>query len=218
MLGLALCGIGVELLQALLKSLQGELAEIVPDRQAFRCRVMWQLRAAQVKREMATTGNFCRVGQSRGDVGEQLLHLLGAVEILLVREAAHPALVAQNFAFGDANACLVGFKAVGCQKLHGVRGHHGQLHALRQHHGGSNVRLVVAAARTLKLNVEPVGEGGGALQRHIMRLRQVGPQKGGPQRTCLRARKHDQAVAQFLQPGPLQCGLLLVANGQPAAG
>ncbi len=115
--------------QALLEAFEGNLAEILLDTQATRDGEVGQLRLAQHQRQVAAPCDFQRVGQRRGHVGKQRLHLRCALEILLARELAHAAGVTQDLALGDAHAGLVRLVVILLRELHRVGGNHRQLQA-----------------------------------------------------------------------------------------
>ena len=159
-----------------------------------------QLRLAQHQREVAAAGNLHRVGKGRRHIGKQRLHLRCGLEILVARELAHTLLVAQNFAFGNADARLVGLVVISLRKLHRVRRHHGQLHARGQLHGSRHMGLVISPASALQLNVEAVRKQPGKLQRCFVRTRAVALHQRLAHRPGLRARERNQPLAQFCQP------------------
>ena len=112
----------------------------------------------------------------------------------------------------------MGFVVVRGGELHRVRGHHGQLQARGQLHGGGHVRLVVAAAGALQLQVEAVRKQLGQLERRIARLLRLPLQQRLPDRPRLRTRQQDQPVGQLGQPGPAHHRLRLDHALRPRAG
>ena len=87
--------------------------------------VVRELRLAKGKGEVAAAGDFYGVLQGGWNVGKECLHLCAAVEILLVRKVARAALVAEDFALGNAHAGFVCFKSVGIEILNGVGSYYG---------------------------------------------------------------------------------------------
>ena len=80
--------------------------------------------------------------------------------MLVGREALDTPRVGQRFAFGNADPRLVGIEVIGLQKLHRVRGHHGQLQPRGQRHGGAHMGFVRRQPGTLQFNVEAAREQG----------------------------------------------------------
>ena len=208
-LGSALRGVGVQVRQPLLQAVDGGLPEIGFHRVALRYREVRQSRLAQHQRQAAAPRDLHRVGQRRGQIGEQRLHLGRGLEVLLRREAAHTARIAQDFALGDAHPRLVRFVIVGGGELHRMRGHHGQSEPCRQLHGGGHVRLVIGATGALQLQVEAVGKPLGQSQRDLAGQLDIALQQRLPHRAGLRARQQDQALGQLFEPGPAHHGLAL---------
>ena len=220
-LGLALGVFGVEVAQALLQPLLRHVAEVVLGGQDLPVH-RWdgevgQLRFAQHQREVAALRNGQGVGQRTGHIGKQGRHFLCGLEVLFAGEAAHAALVGQNFAFGNAHPGLVGLVVVGQQELHRVRGHHRQAQARSQGYGGLYMALVVGAAGALQLQVETVREGGGDLQGGVGGAGFVAGQQRHTDRASSGTRQHDEPFVQFLQPLPAQGGLIAHHAMRPAA-
>ena len=152
-LSVAAGSIGVQMQQPRLQPRMRGMAKIGFGRQAFaidfRRRKLGQLGLAQHQGQVATPGNLNAVGQDRGHVGKQGLHLLGGFEILLPREAAQAARVAQYFALGNADPGLMRLKIVNLDELHRVSGHHRQGHARRQADRRRHMGFVIGAACSL---------------------------------------------------------------------
>ena len=179
--------------------------------------IVGQPRLAQFQHEVAALGDLQRVRDGRGQVGEQLLHRGLRLEILLARELAHAPLVAQDLAFGNANARLVRLVVVLARELHRVRGHHRQVQPRRQLHGGGDMRFVVVPSGALHLEVEAVRKDRRQLQRALRGAALVALQQRLPHRPGLRAGQRDQALAEFAQPFRPAHGLRLHDVARPAA-
>ena len=221
-LALALCRVGVQMDQALFQPLVRGVAEIGVGAQLFavdrRNRVFRQHGLAELEREAATPRNFQRVGQRAGKVGKQCRHLGAGFEVLLTREAPHPALVAQDLAVGDAHPCLMRLVVLCLSKLHRVRGHHRQLQACRQLHGGHHMGLVVNTPCPLQFDVEAVRKGLGQRQCHIVGTRGIALQQCRAERPGLGAGEQDQAFVQFAQPFKAAHAVRLAGVLRPGAG
>ena len=208
--------------QARLQPFERHMPEIVLDRHDHAVhggnREVWQLRFAQHQAQVTTLGDLERVGQGARHIGKQGAHLRGGLEILLACEAAHPALVGQDFAFRDAHPRFVGFVIVRPMELHRVRGHHRQTQTCGQGHGTCHLRLVFRAACALQLQIKTVRKNRAQLQRHIGRLVGVALHKGLTHRPGLRARQQNQAFRQLLQPSQFDHGHALEHVLGPGAG
>ena len=212
-LRLALVRLGVEMAHALLQSLERRVAEILFRRHALAIDLgrgkHRQLGLAQHQGQAAALGNLQRVGNGRGNVGKQCLHLGRALEILLARETAHPLGVAQNLAIGNTHTCLVRFKVVRLGELDGVRRHHRQHHAGGQLHRGNHMGLVIGAAGALHLQVKAVREHAGQLHGSLVGACGVALHQRLAHRTSLCTGQANESFVQFLEPGHLDHGLVL---------
>jgi len=220
LLAQALGRVGVELLQALLQALLRGVAEVVFGAQLLpvhgRDRERRQLRLAEAELQVAAARDFDCLRQRRGQVGKQGRHFGAGLEMLLAREAPGPPGVAQNLAFGDAHARLVGLKIVGRQKLHRVRGHQRQLQLAGQRHGGAQVAFVVGTAGALHLEVEALRKGAGQLLRQRGGGGLITGQQRLPHRPGGGAAEHDQALVVLAQPVPAQHGLVALHRAAPS--
>ena len=94
--------LGVEVQHALLQALVRGVAKVVLGRHAHTVhqgrRKVGQLRLAQHEGEVAALGDFFGVGNGRGQVGKQGLHLRCGLEVLLAGKAPHPLGVAEQIA------------------------------------------------------------------------------------------------------------------------
>ena len=215
---LALFLLGVQVRHAVFEALVRGVAKIIVRRHAHavhqRRRELRQLRLAQHQGQAAALGNLQRVGNGRGNVGKQRLHLFHRLEILLAGEAAHALGVAQDFAVGNADARLVRLKVIRLGELDRVRGDHRQLHAGGQLHGGHHLRLVLGAAGALQLQVKAMRKDAGHLQCHIVGTGGVALHQCLPDRPGLGAGECNQAFVQFFEPGQLDHGQLLATGGE----
>ena len=200
---LALRSIRIEPQHPLPQARVGGDAEVLVDRHAVRRGERGQPRLAQLQHQVAAACDFDRVGDGGRHVGEQRLHLGRRLEILLARKAPDPALVAEDLAFGDAHARFMRFVVIGPGELHRMGGDHRKVQPRGQLHRRRNVRLVVTPVGALQLQIEPVREERGQVQRDVGRARFVALHQRLADRASLRARQRDQAVRQLGQPfGP----------------
>ena len=168
------------------------LAQERRRRVAFRHRVVRQVVHAERQRQRAAPRDLDAVGQRLRQVGEQRLHLLRALQVLLGCVRLGPALVVERPALRDADARLVRRKIAAAQEAHVVGRHHRRAGGAREVHGAAQVRLVVGTAAAADLEVEPVAEY--FLQRFELGLRSV--EVAAEQRAAdaaVRAGQHDQA-------------------------
>jgi len=208
--------------EALFQPLVRDMAEIVLDGHDhpvdWRNREVGQLRLAQDQCQAAALGDLQRVGNRTGHIGKQGLHLGGRFEVLLTREAAHPARIGQDLTLRNADTGFMRFIVVCFQELDRVRGHHGQMQPGSQLHGSLHMGLIVGTARTLQLQIKTVRKDRGQLQRNFGSLAGIALHQRCTQRSCLRTRQQDQAFAQFLQPLQLDDRLCLDHILGPATG
>ncbi|MNN41931.1 hypothetical protein D3C81_1560790 [compost metagenome] len=194
------------------------LAEERVHRHAIGHREIRQLRLAQHQGQAAAARNFHAVLQGRRQVGEQRLHFGRGLEMLVTGKAPHPLGVAEDFAFGDAHPRFVGFVIVGAGKLDGMGGDHRQVQTRGQLHRRDHMGLVVGAARALQLNVKAMWKHGRQPASDRGRTGIVAAHQGLAHRPGLRARQHDQAFTQLLQPFPGEHRLGLDDVAHPAPG
>ena len=212
-LGLAFGGVREQELHALFQALFRQLDQVVVQTHAFRRGEVGQARLAQHQAEIAALGDFHRVGQRRGHVGEAPRHFLGAEQVLLLAEPAHAARVGQDFAFGDADPGLVRLEFEFVQELHRMRRHHRQAGLARQAQGGLGIGFVAVHAGALQLDVVAARE----QVRPLARQRQRRHGIAGVQRlahvAAAPARQGDQPLLS-LQPfaADLRAALALVCQ------
>ena len=108
---------------------------------------------AQRNGEIAALRDGHRIGQSLGHIGKPRRHLRLRREVLLGCEAAWTPRVSKDVTFGDTDTGVVGAKILRCQKLHGMRGDHGQGKSLSQRHGAGNKRFILRVPCALHFEV-----------------------------------------------------------------
>ena len=209
-LRIALWDFWVELCQSLFQTTQRLLAEKLLRRHAFGGGKVGQKILAQHQTHAAAARNLHGVGQGRGHIGKQLLHLRAAFEVLLARKAAWTLGIGQHLAFGNADARFVGLEVVRLQKLDGLGGNHGQLQACGQLYRVLDQCRILTAPGALQLQIK-------AVRKHLRQAQRLGAggigiatQQRLPYRPGIGTGQHHQPLAQFLQPGPCHLGLGLI--------
>jgi len=194
---LTLGGVGVQMHQTLFQAFYRQQAEIILDRHRLaigeRCRVIGQLWFAQNQRQVTSFGNFNRIGQGTWHIGKQGLHFGSGLEILIPRELANTALIAQNFAFRNTHPRFVRFVIVFCQKLNGVRSHHRQAQPRSQLDGGHHMGIVFGSPCALQFQIKTMRKNGRELQCNFGSPRGVALHQSLTHRPSLGARQKNQA-------------------------
>ena len=121
-------------------------------------RIFRQPALTELQHEAAAARDLHGVGERLGHVREQLRHLLGRAQVLLLRVAARAALVREQRAVVDADARFVRFEVVRLQEAHVVGRDHRHAALRRQRHGGGDVGLLARPAEALQLDVEAIAE------------------------------------------------------------
>src|SRR5690606_29922003 len=106
----------------------------------------------------------------RGHVRETARHVGAVGHVLLWGEAPDAARIAQQFAFGDADAGLVGTEVGRRDELDRVSGHHGQAAIPRQAQRRLDIGFVPVETGTLQFDEVAIWEIGGPLAREAARL------------------------------------------------
>ena len=188
---LTLSGIRVQMHQALFQTVHRQQAEIILDRHRLAigegCRVVGQLWLAQNQSQVASLGNFNRVGQGTGHIGKQGLHFGRGLEILIPRELANTALIAQNFAFRNTHPRFMRFVIVFGQKLNGVRSHHRQAQPRSQLDSCHHMGIVFGASCALQFQIKTVRKNRRQLQCNFGSARGVALHQSLTHRPSLRA-------------------------------
>ena len=194
---LTLGGVGVQMNQTLFQALYRQQAEIILDRHRLAigegCRVIGQLWFAQNQSQVTSFGNFNRIGQGTGHIGKQGLHFGSGLEILIPRELANTALIAQNFAFRNTHPRFVRFVIVFCQKLNRVRSHHRQAQPRSQLDGCHHMGIVFGASCALQFQIKTMRKNGRQLQCNFGSARGVALHQSLTHRPSLGARQKNQA-------------------------
>ena len=215
----ALLLIRVQLREASFQSLVRSDAEVVLHRHRLavdqRRREVGQLRFAEHEAQVAALRDLHRVRHRARQVREQRLHLRLRLEVLLAAETLYAARVAQHLALGHADARLMSLEVIGREELDRMRRHNGQLQACRKRDRGAHMRLVARQPRALQLDVEPIREQACESRREGLCPRLVARDERLAHRPVLGARQHDQTLAEFAEPGPLQRRLRTLPTLQP---
>ncbi len=145
-------------IQPLFQPLLTDLAEVFGFGHAVRNRELRQVVLAQRQRHIAAFGDFHRVGDGGGDVGEQFRHFLRRAQILLRAVMLGAFGVSQHVATVDADAGFVRGKITFGDKTHVVGGDHWQVMGKREFHGGVDVIFLTIAPGALQFKVVAVGK------------------------------------------------------------
>ena len=162
-------------------------------------RVLRQEVFAQAHLDVAALGQCHGVVDRVGDVGEQLGHFLGRLQVLLGAVVARTARVVEYAPGGDAHAGLVRVEAVAVEEAHIVAGHHRQAAHAGRVQGEAVEGFLAVAIGAGQLQVQAVAEA--ALPVGQMLLGQIMAALG------------KQAPGQALAPG--QCEQPCVRVQQP---
>ena len=158
---------------------------------AVGCGEIRQVRLAQFQREVAALGDLHAVLQRLRQIGEQLRHLGLCLEILLLGELFHTALVVQHIAFGDTHTRLVRLEIVDAQELHRVRGNHRQRQLGGQLHRIAQMRFFARRAVALHFQIKAVGKQPGIFLRGNFCARRIAVQQRRPNFTQMRTGQGD---------------------------
>ena len=186
--------------QTLFQPLVGGVAQVLVDVHAVGGREIRQEVLAQLHFDVAAPGDFHRVLDGVRQVAEQLGHLLGRLQVLLVAVLARTARIIQGAAFADAHAGLVGGEIVLLEEAHVVGGHDRRTAAIGQRYGGVQVFLVVDPVGALQLDVETLREDRQPFAQQALGQRLVAIQQRLADLPFLGAGQGDQSFGRLLDP------------------
>ena len=146
-------------LQAAIEAAPRFLADPRFQRMPFRHREVGQVIGAERELQVAALGQFHRVFERFGNVGEQRRHLFRRFQVLLGAEFARSARIVEHAAGGDAHARLVRTEIVAFEEAHVVRGDQRQAEIVGQGERGVVERFFAIAMRARQFQVQAVGEG-----------------------------------------------------------
>ena len=138
-------------------------------------------------------------------------------KVLLARELAYTAGVAQNLTFCNADPRLVRFIVVITQKLHRVGRHHRQFESRRKLHSGRHVPGIVSLLGALELNVKTVRKNACKMQRAIHGSGVIALHQRLTHSTALCARQSNQAFVELFKPFQANDGLRAQHPTRPGA-
>ena len=208
-----LCLVGIKLNHAFLQALVREFHQIIIQRQAVWRREQGQEVFAQCDVQITAFGNFHRVFQGFGQVGETLQHRFRWNEKLARREIARTFLVRQHPAARDAHPRLVRVEIVAAHKLRRMRRHHRQTQFLRQLHAARNASLPFGTlGQTLQLQIKRIGKPRRILQRRRTRRVFIAVQQIHAHFAVMRAAQTNQAaVVTVFQPFGIEFRMMDIA-------
>ncbi len=132
-------------------------------------RVFRQEVRAELDLHAAALRDFHRVRQRLGNVGEQRLHFLRALEVLLFAVASDATRIVQRAAFLNADARLVRFEIVALDEAHVVGGDHRQVELGCERDRTGEVRIFTVATGAFEFQIVAVAENAAPMRR--VRLR-----------------------------------------------
>ncbi|MCY1298847.1 hypothetical protein D9M70_483510 [compost metagenome] len=194
------------------------MAQVVVDAHAVGRREVGQEVLAQLHLDVAALGDLDGVLQRLGNVGEQLGHFLGGLEVLLVGEIARPARIVEDAALADADAGFVGFEIALLDEAHIVGSHQRRPATAGQGDGGMHVLLVVDPRGALQLQVEALGEDGLPFGQQGFGSGLVAIEQRHANLPFLGAGQSDQAFGGLLHPRLLDDHQAIALAFGPAAG
>ena len=186
--------------EAILEAVEGHLAEILVDSHAIGDREVGQEVLAQLHFDIAALGDLDAVFQGVGQVAEQLGHLLGAFEVLLVAVVLRTTRIVEGPALTNADAGFVGLEVFLLDKAHIVGRHQRRAQLVGQGHGAVQLLLVVGTVGALDLQVETVREHRHPLTGQGFGFSGVVAEQGHADLALLGRRKHDHAFAGLGHP------------------
>ncbi len=168
--------------------------------------------------QVAAPGDLDAVLQRLGDVREQLHHLLGAAQVLLLAVAVRATRIVQGAALADADSGLVGLIVLRAQEAHVVGGHHRDAEARRQVHAGLAAFVFQLAPGAGQLQVVTVAKQLHPVMGEALGLGPVASEQGMGDIALHPAGQGDEPVGGRDHPGPLHLGqpqvlALLVGSG-----
>ena len=144
--------------EELLESAGGLFAQRRLERGALRYRVLGQVVGAEFDLAVAALGNLDGVVDGFGKIGEEIPHLRGRAQVLLVAVPAFSPRVVENAAFLDAHAGFVGLEVVGGQEPDIVARDDRHARANGEVHRLQDELLFAPPTRAHDLEVDAVGE------------------------------------------------------------
>ena len=205
--------VGIKLNHAFLQALVGQFHQIIVQRQAVGRREQGQEVFAQRDMDIAAFGDFHRVFQGFGQVGETLQHRFRRNEKLARRKIARTFLVRQHPAARDAHPRLVRIEIIAAHKLRRMRRHHRQTQLLRQLHAARNASLPFGTlGQTLQLQIKRIRKPRRILQRRRTRRVFVAVQKIHAHFAVMRTAQTNQAaVVAVFQPFGIEFRMMDIA-------
>ena len=192
-----------ETLELVLEPGTGLLLEKRFQGHALGHRVIRQVVLAERHLNVAAPGDLYRVLECLGQIGEQLRHLLGALQVLLRAVTTLAPRIVEGPSVVNADASLVSLEVRLGQKAHVVGRDHRQAQLRRQRHRQGDVGLLALAAGPGELEIVAVGKRPRPVCGQTLRTRLVTFQQQLPDVAFPAAGQHQQAVGvgEQLLPG-----------------
>ncbi len=203
--------------QALLQALERDLTQVIVDGHAFGNREVRQEVGAQLHFDVAAFGDLDGVFQRLGQVGEQLGHLLGRLQVLLIGVGTRASRVVQSAPFTDADAGFMRLEVFLFEKAHVVGRHQRRAAALGQRHGRMQMLFVIDPIGALHFQVEAIGEYLAPFGKTRRRQRFVAIEQSVADLPFLGTGKRNQPFGRFLDPLPLDDDQIVALAFGPAA-
>ena len=205
--------VGIKLHHALLQAFVGKLGQIIVERHAVGRGEQQQKVFTQRKCEIAAFGDFHRILQSFGQVGETLRHLLRRGEILARSEFVRAFFVGQHPAAGNTHPRFVGAEVFLVEKLGRMGGDYGQIKLRRDLQAAGNRCFPLRAfGQALQFEVKRIGKPCRVFLRRRPRRFGVAVHQVCAHFAVMRARQADKAAVVALgQPCLPQLGMIDVA-------
>jgi hypothetical protein len=153
----------------------------------------------ELQRDVAGPSDCHAVGQGLRDVGEQLGHLLGRAQILLIGEMTGAARIVQHTPFVDAHPRLVGLEISRLDEAHVVAGDHGNTVRGRERDRGVHELFLSGPTRALQLEKQPPREDARPMGESLRGELAAAKMKSLPY-LALRAREGEQAGGELREP------------------
>ena len=191
---------GLQKLQPFLQPLARHLAEEAVGGMSLGYREFRQVVLAQGQAHIAGLGDAQRVLHRLRNIAEQLDHLVGAAQVLLLRVLARPALVVEGEAAADADPHLVGLEIAGIHETHRIGRHQRDAALGGERRGLLDPLFLVRPPGTLDLEKIAAGKQRLPGIEILADQRPVAGARGMADIALEGARERDQAVAHALQP------------------
>ena len=181
-----------ESLETLQQTARRFSAQELFSRLTFGHRIDRQPTLAELQHETAALGDFDRILDRLGQIGESLDHLLGRAQILLARVVARSRGIGEQRALVDAHPRLVRLEIITREKAHIVGGDDGQRRIDRKRDGRGHQRLLFVTTGTGHFEVVTIWEQRLPELEQGSRLGRLSLLQGSPNIALASARERNQ--------------------------